>query len=637
MATTTADPQVEAAPHVDAHEEEDNSLWSWITTVDHKRIGQLYLFSALFFFGIGGLEALFIRTQLMFPRQAFISAQTYNEMFTMHATTMIFLSVMPMAAAFFNYLIPLQIGARDVVFPRLNAFSYWLFLFGAVFINVSFFVGAFPDGGWFGYANLTSAKYSPGYSIDFWAIGLLILGTSSMTAGFNFITTIFNLRAPGMTLFRMPVFTWMGLVVQFLLVLSLPMITVGLILLVFDRNYGTNFYNVPKGGDPLLWQHLFWLFGHPEVYILILPPMGLVSEVLPTFSKKPLFGAPFVIFSGIAIGFIGFGVWSHHMFTVGLGPVADAAFATTTMIIAVPTAVKIFNWIATMWGGKLRFTASMLYALGFVALFTIGGLSGVMHASPPIDLQQQDSYFIVAHFHYVLVGGAFMGLNAGLYYYWPKMFGRMLDETWGKIGFWMMIVGINVTFFPMHFLGVMGQPRRTWTYDADAGMAMWNLVCTIGAYLIAAGFLLNVINFLKSFRQPPNAPSDPWDSATLEWTISSPPPHYNFAKIPTVHSDRPYWDEKHEGGPAVSHEKIAGPGPHHPHMPNPSFWPIVTAVLQGLFTVGFMLGRGPEPGFDSGAFMTQVAFQGVIGLLMLLSMYAWVKEDPFKQDGAAAH
>ncbi|MCK6517268.1 cbb3-type cytochrome c oxidase subunit I, partial [Myxococcota bacterium] len=368
--------------------------------------------------------------------------------------TMIFLMVMPLSAAFFNYMVPLMIGARDVAFPRLNAFSFWTFLFGGLFINSSFFFGEAPAAGWFGYANLTSIQYSPGPGVDFWALGLQTLGVASLAAGFNFIATILNMRAPGMSLMRMPVFVWMTLVVQFLVILSFPMITVALILLTFDRMFGTNFYVPEAGGDPLLWQHLFWLFGHPEVYILILPAMGIVSEVLPVFARKPLFGAPFVIFSGILIGFVGFGVWSHHMFTTGLGPVADTAFSLATMLIAIPTGVKIFNWLATIWGGSIRFTTAMLFALGFISMFTIGGLSGVMHASPPIDLHHQDSYFVVAHFHYVLYGGAILGLFSGIYYWFPKITGKLMDESWGKVHFWSSLVGLNVTFFPMHFLGM---------------------------------------------------------------------------------------------------------------------------------------------------------------------------------------
>jgi cytochrome c oxidase subunit 1 len=615
-----------------AHEAEDNSLWSWITTVDHKRIGKMYMFAALFFFGLGGLEALLIRLQLMYPENQFISAQTYNEMFTMHATTMIFLSIMPLSAGFFNFLIPLQIGARDVAFPRVNALSWWVFVFGAVFINTSFLFNAFPDGGWFGYANMTGSKYSPGPSIDFWLLGLAILGNASMISGFNFVTTILNLRAPGMTLFRMPIFTWMSLVVQFLVVMSFPMITVALVMLLLDRNYGTNFYFPANGGDPLLWQHLFWLFGHPEVYILILPAMGLVSEVLPTFARKPLFGAPFVVFSGIMIGFVGFGVWSHHMFTVGLGPVADAAFSSTTMLIAVPTAVKIFNWIATMWGGKLRYTAANMYAIGFVFLFTIGGLSGVMHASPPIDLQQQDSYFIVAHFHYVLVGGAFMGLLSGIYFYWPKMFGTLLSERLGKISFALFFIGINVTFFPMHFLGAMGMARRTWQYPTGVGMEFWNLIATVGSWFIAAGFLVTMYNILNTVLRPQAAEiagDDPWDAATLEWSMPSPPPHYNFARLPTVHSDRPLWDEKHEGGPAVRQSVIAGPGPHHVEMPPSSFWPILAGFAQGGIFAAFLAGRGTWDGtaFHMEPLKFQLMLQLPLAALQLFFLLAWIKED----------
>ena len=412
---------------------EHGVLWSWLTTVDHKRIGILYGATAFTFFLIGGIEALIMRVQLARPDNTVVSAQTFNELFTMHGTTMVFLAIMPMSAAFFNYMIPLMIGARDVAFPRLNALSYWIFLLGGLFLNLSWLVGMAPDGGWFGYANLSGAQFSPTHSIDFWMLGLQILGISSMLAGFNFIVTIVNMRAPGMTLMRMPVFIWMSFVTQFLIVLAFPAITVALILLMFDRFFGTLFYVPSAGGDPLLWQHLFWIFGHPEVYILILPAMGIVSEVLPTFARKPLFGAPVVIYSGIMIGFFGFGVWSHHMFSVGMGPVADSAFSIATLLIAVPTGVKILNWISTLWGGSIRFTSALYFSLGFIAMFTMGGLSGVMHASPPVDLQQTDTYFVVAHFHYVLFGGSIFGLFSGAYYWWPKITGRLLDERLGKL------------------------------------------------------------------------------------------------------------------------------------------------------------------------------------------------------------
>jgi len=597
----------------------ETGIWSWITTVDHKRIGILYGVTAFVFFLVGGLEALVIRAQLMQPGQEMAIGQTYNGLFTMHATTMIFLAVMPLSAAFFNYMIPLMIGARDVAFPRLNAFSYWVFLAGGIFINFwmvqalfdpAGVAGTIPDAGWFGYANLTSRQYSPGIGVDYWMIGLQILGIASLAAGFNFIVTIFNMRAPGMTMMRLPVFVWMTLVVQFLVVFSFPMITVGLILLTFDRFLGTTFYIPAAGGDPLLWQHLFWLFGHPEVYILILPAMGIVSEVIPTFSRKPLFGAPFVIFSGIVIGLLGFGVWSHHMFTTGLGPVADSAFSVTTMLIAIPTAVKIFNWIATMWQGHVILNTPMLFAVGFVALFTIGGLSGFMHASVPVDLHHQDSYFVVAHLHYVLFGGSIMGLFAGIYYWWPKVFGKILDDGLGKVHFWAMFVAMNVTFFPMHFLGVDGMPRRVYTYAAADGWSTWNLVASLGAFALGASVLVFLWNVLKTSRSGAPAPSDPWDGATLEWSVSSPPPPHDFDVVPTVTSQRPFWDMKYGDAPRPE------PGRQEAiHMPFPSYWPLLASLSILVFWTGFMVGEGASPNW-------YVVGAGVAGLLF--SLYAWL-------------
>ncbi len=602
----------EAALNAGAHATtEKTGLWSWITTVDHKRIGIMYGVTAFIFFLIGGLEALIIRYQLIVPENTAVSADFFNALFTMHATTMIFLAVMPLSAAFFNFFIPLMIGARDVAFPRLNAFSYWVFLFGGIFINWSFIAGTPPDGGWFGYAPLSGTAYSPSHAMDYWNLGLQILGIASLAAGFNFIVTIFNMRAPGMTMMRMPVFVWMSLVVQFLVVLSFPIITVALIFLMFDRSFGTNFYVVASGGDPLLWQHLFWLFGHPEVYILILPAMGIVSEVLPTFSRKPLFGAPFVIFSGIAIGLLGFGVWSHHMFAAGMGPVADAAFASATMLIAIPTGVKIFNWIATIWGGHLDLRTPMLFSIGFVAMFTIGGLSGIMHASPPIDLQQTDTYFVVAHIHYVLFGGAIQGIFAGIYYWFPKMTGRMLNETLGKWHFWTMMISFNFTFFPMHFLGVHGMPRRIYTYSDGLGFDLWNLVATIGSFALGASTLIFVYNAWKSWKSGEVAGNDPWDAATLEWAIPSPPPEYNFAQLPNVTSARPLWDAKYGAESEHSSEghidiTVAGKKvveidirehvnkmTDEPiHMPNPSYWPIVAAFGPLLMAIGMLTHKG---------------------------------------------
>src|SRR5215212_4065728 len=524
--------------------ESSSGLWSWLTTVDHKRIGALYMYTSLAWFAIGGLEALIMRWQLKGPNGQVVSAETFNQLFTMHGTTMIFLVVMPLSAAFFNFLIPLQIGARDVAFPRLNAFSYWVYLFGSLFMNSSWLIGSAPNGGWFGYTPLTTLQYGPGLNIDFWMLGLQILGVSSLAAAFNFITTIINMRAPGMSLMRMPIFTWMSFVVQFLLVLAFPVITIALVFLQFDRFFGTTFYLTGAGADPLLWQHLFWIFGHPEVYILILPAFGLVSEVLPTFSRKPLFGYPVMVYSGMLIAFLGFGVWAHHMFAVGMGPIPDTVFSLTTMLIAIPTGGKIFNWIFTMWGGNIRFTVAMKFGITLVALFTIGGISGVMHASPPADLQQTDTYFIVAHFHYVLVAGSLMGLWAGIYYYFPKITGRMLSERIGNWHFWLTFVGVNLTFMPMHWSGLYGLPRRIASYDAGQGWEIFNQMSTWGAVIQLIAGLIFAYNIWRSRKHGEVAGNDPWGAPTLEWSIPSPPPEHNFDTIPTVTSRYPLWDVK---------------------------------------------------------------------------------------------
>ncbi len=565
-------------------------LWSWLTTVDHKRIGILYGVTAFIFFLIGGLEALLIRWQLARPDSTFLSPETYNQLFTMHGTTMIFLGVMPLSAMFFNYMIPLQIGARDVAFPRLNAFSYWVFVMGGLLLNASFLFSAAPDAGWFGYANLTSPQYSPGPNIDFWVVGLQVLGVASLAAAVNFFVTIVNLRSPGMKLMRMPMFVWMSFITQVLLLLAFPVITVALILLMFDRVVGTHFYVVSGGGDPTLWQHLFWIFGHPEVYILILPAFGIVSEILPVFSRKPLFGYAAMVFSGAFIAFLGFGVWSHHMFATGMGPVADSVFSLATMLIAIPTGVKIFNWIGTIWGGSLQMKTPMYFALGFIAMFIIGGLSGIMHASPPADLQQTDSYFVVAHFHYVLFGGSIFALVAGAYYWFPKMFGVMLSDALGKVHFWLMFVGFNLTFFPMHFLGLNGMPRRVYTYPAGLGFDLWNMVETAGSLILGFSFLVFIYNIFRSVRSRDAnpAPADPWNGATLEWSIPSPPQEFNFPETPVVHSRDPLWEVKRErGGPLPEPTPVSGEGIH---LPNPSYWPLVTAIGVLVVFCGFIIG-----------------------------------------------
>jgi cytochrome c oxidase subunit 1 len=609
MATRVLDQQhAHAAAHGQA-----TGLWSWITTVDHKRIGILYGATAFFFFLLGGIEALLLRIQLGAPDNTFLSPERYNELFTMHGTTMIFLAIMPLSAMFFNYMIPLLIGARDVAFPRLNAFSYWVFLAGGLFLNASWLFGHAPDQGWFGYANLTSRQYSPGPNVDFWMLGLQILGIASLAAAVNFFVTVINLRAPGMTLMRMPMFVWMSFITQVLLLLAFPVITVALILLMFDRFFGTHFFVPSGGGDPILWQHFFWIFGHPEVYILILPAFGIISEVLPVFSRKPLFGYAAMVFSGVFIAFLGFGVWSHHMFATGMGPIADTFFALTTMLIAIPTGVKIFNWIGTMWGGSLQFKTPMYFAVAFIAMFIIGGLSGVMHSSPPADLQQTDTYFVVAHFHYVLFGGSIFGLTAGAYYWWPKMFGRMLDERLGKLHFWLMFIGFNLTFFPMHWLGLNGMPRRVYTYPAGLGLETLNQLETAGSFLLALSFAVFLVNIFRTWRTPANAPADPWNGATLEWSIPSPPPDFNFAETPEVHSRDALWEAKRgRRGPLPEPVRVSGAGIH---MPNPSYWPAVAALgVCAVFTSVILIGH-------TGAW-------GIIaaGALLFFGIFRWAFE-----------
>ena len=618
---------------------------NWVFTVDHKKLGIMYGVAAFTFFIVGGIEALLIRLQLAAGENKILSAGAYNQMFTMHATTMVFLFAMPMAAAFANYLVPLQIGARDVAFPRINAFGFWCFLFGGLFLNTAWFLGGAADSGWFAYAPNTSVAFSPSHGVDFWALGLQITGIASLTGAINLIVTILNMRAPGMSLMKMPVFTWMILVTQFLLLFAIPVITVALFLLTFQRNFGASFFSVEKGADPLLWQHLFWIFGHPEVYILVLPAFGIVSEVLPTFSRKPLFGYKFVVFSGIAIGFLGWGVWAHHMFASGLGPVSVAVFSVATMAIAVPTGVKIVNWTMTLWGGKLRFTTAMLFAIGLIIEFTIGGLSGVTHAVSPSDTQQTDTYYVVAHFHYVLFGGAVFGLFAGFYYWWPKVFGKMLNERLGKWNFWLMVLGMNLTFGPMHILGLQGQPRRMqiWT-DARAGDgffngAFWNLVSTVGSFILALGILMFIINVVKTTRSKVMAPADPWDARSLEWMTTNPPVEHNFDAIPTVHALDEFFHRKYEENEQGETHQVATfedvmadeatRADKHIHLPSPSYWPIILAL--GLPVIGYGI-----------IFNRLLAVVG--GAIVMLAMFGWSLEpsvaddsdyDPPADDGQA--
>ena len=607
---------------------------SWVFTVDHKKLGIMYGATAMFFFIIGGVEALLIRLQLAAPNGKVLNADLYNQMFTMHATTMVFLFVMPMAAGFANYFVPLQIGARDVAFPRLNAFGFWALLFGGIFLNLAWFLGGAADGGWFMYAPNSGPVFSPSNGVDFWALGLQIAGIASLTGAINLIITVLNMRAPGMSLMKMPIFTWMITVLQFLLLFAIPVITVALFLLSFQRSFGAQFFDVAAGADPLLWQHLFWIFGHPEVYVLILPSFGIVSEVLPVFSRKPLFGYPFVVFSGAAIGFVGWGVWAHHMFASGLGPVSVAVFSLTTMAIAVPTGVKIINWTLTMWGGKLWFTTAMKFAIGLIVLFTVGGLSGVTHAVAPSDTQQTDTYYIVAHFHYVLFGGAVLGIFSGFYYWWPKVFGKMLNEKLGSWNFWLMIIGLNLTFGPMHILGLQGQPRRMyqWT-EARAGegffnLAFWNLIASIGSFVLAVGILMFLINVLITSRNPQKAPLDPWNARSLEWMTTNPPKEHNFDVVPTVHHLDDFFHQKYEED-ATTHtmkqvrtaEEIMAEqernADKHIHMPSPSYWPIVLAFGLPVITFGLIYSH---------------LISVVGGVIVLFAAYGWALESSTAPD-----
>jgi cytochrome c oxidase subunit 1 len=536
-------------------------LYSWVSTVDHKRLGILYILYAILFLAIAGIEAIIMRIQLIVPHNHFVSPQTFNQMFTMHGTTMIFFVVMPVLFGFGNYLIPLMIGARDMAFPRLNAFSFWLMAFGGFLLYFSFVggyglygIGTAPDVGWFAYAPLTSKTFSLGHSTDFWTLSLLVSGFGSIGTAVNFIATIVCLRCPGMTLNKMPMLAWLNLIMAGMVVFAISPLTAAQVMLSLDRFLGAHFFDTQAGGSAVLWMHFFWIFGHPEVYILVVPAFAFISEIVPVFSRKPIFGYPIMVAATVAIGFISFGVWAHHMFTIGMSSYGNTFFVITTMVIAVPTGIKIFNWLGTMWGGQLQFKTPMLFCVAFLFQFLIAGLTGIMLGAAPFNWQLNNSYFVVAHFHYVIVGGILFAIFGAFYYWFPKMSGRMYNEKLGKLHFWLFVIGFHLTFDFMHIPGILGMPRRIYTYEPGRGWEIWNLLVTIGTFFQAVAILIFVANLLYSVFKGRLAGNDPWDAWTLEWSTSSPPPEYNFARIPTVLSRRPLWDIKHPEDPDWDYE-----------------------------------------------------------------------------------
>jgi len=634
MATTVTEPGLERVRRLETIWAEPRGVLGWLTTTDHKRIGLLYFFTTLVFFGAGGVEALLMRTQLSQPNEKVLSPETYDQLMTMHGVTMIFLFVIPMTiGAFGNYLVPLMIGARDMAFPRMNALSYWLFLFSGLFIYIGLFMHAAPNAGWFNYVPLALKPFNPGRNIDFYALGLIFNGVSSTAAAINFIVTTFKLRAPGMSMNRMPLFIFAMLAVSLSLIFALPSLTTDLVFLELQRNAGFHFFDVAHGGSPLLWQHLFWLFGHPEVYIIILPAMGIATSIIPTFAKRKMIAFPLVALAELLVAFIGFGVWAHHMFATGLPTIQLVFFSAASMMVVIPSAIQIYAWTITVNLGRPDFRAPLMFIGGFIAFFVLGGLSGIMFAAIPFDQATTDTYFVVAHFHFIIFGAAVFPILGGMYYWFPKVTGRMYHEGLAKTSFWVAFVGTALTFFPMHMLGLLGMTRRVYTYPDGMGWGAYNLSETVGAFILTAGLLTIAANLAYSrFRGPPAGP-DPFGGGTLEWSTTSPPPHYNFPVIPVVRSAYPNWDpadREADRGRLRRGELVYDEGHETPaatvvdavpdevlEMPSESPWPLVLSVCTaGLFVM---------------LLVRHYVVAGVFALLVLLVLAAWHWKEPQDQ------
>ena len=584
---------------------EGAGLATWVGTVDHKRIGMRYLYTGFAFFVIAGIEAGLMRVQLARPGLSLVTPEVFNQLFTMHGVTMMFLFATPVLSGFGNYFVPLMIGARDMAFPRLNAFGFWVFLAAGIFLHSAFLVGRAPDDGWFNYPPLSIASFNPTIAIDFYALSLIFIGISTTAGAINFIVTIFKLRAPGMTLNRIPIFAWGELAFAFTVIFAIPPLTVANLFLELERRFGFHFFDAAGGGDPVLWQHLFWIFGHPEVYLVILPALGLVSAIIPTFSRRPMIGYTLIVLAELFIFVISFGVWVHHMFAVGLPPIAMGFISAASFMVVIPSGTQIFAWLATMLSGRLVLATPMLFVLGFLVTFVLGGLTGAMFSAIPFDQQTHDTYFVVAHLHYVLVGGAAFPMFAGLYHWGPKMLGRRLDERWGKVSFWLMFVGFNLAFFPMHIMGLLGQPRRVYTYPPGLGWDLPNLLSTIGVFVFAIGIAITFANWFWARRHGEVAGDDPWGAETLEWATTSPPPEYNFTTIPTVRSRQPAWDQPELRGGAQPPEaggrpladghttlstSLADAEPQAiVHMPHASPWPFFLTLALTLTWYGVLL------------------------------------------------